>query len=49
MQTFIDDETRRHQYQIFPQTEPIELWTNASVDDIEIVIRTVYRQVLGNA
>ncbi|MEH1842517.1 MAG: phycobilisome rod-core linker polypeptide [Nostoc sp.] len=49
MQIFLDEETRRRQYQAFPQTEPIELWTNASVDDIEIVIRAVYRQVLGNA
>ncbi|MEH2026075.1 phycobilisome rod-core linker polypeptide [Nostoc sp.] len=49
MQTFIDDETRRRQYQAFPKTEPIELWTTASADDIEIVIRAVYRQVLGNA
>ncbi|MHC5742586.1 MAG: phycobilisome rod-core linker polypeptide [Nostoc sp.] len=49
MQTFLDEETRRHQYQAFPQTEPIELWNTASVDDIEIVIRAVYRQVLGNA
>ena len=49
MQTFLDEETRRRQYQAFPQTEPIELWTTASADDIEIVIRAVYRQVLGNA
>ncbi|MDZ8135314.1 MAG: phycobilisome rod-core linker polypeptide [Nostoc sp. DedQUE04] len=49
MQTFLDEETRRRQYQAFPQIEPIELWTTASVDDIEIVIRAVYRQVLGNA
>ncbi|MDZ8095427.1 MAG: phycobilisome rod-core linker polypeptide [Nostoc sp. DedQUE05] len=49
MQTFLDEETRRRQYQAFPQTEPIELWNTASVDDIEIVIRAVYRQVLGNA
>ncbi|WP_420760153.1 phycobilisome rod-core linker polypeptide [Nostoc sp. CALU 546] len=49
MQTFIDDATRQRQYQAFPQTEPIELWNTASVDDIEIVIRAVYRQVLGNA
>ncbi len=49
MQIFLDEETRRRQYQAFPQTEPIELWTTASVDDIEIVIRAVYRQVLGNA
>ncbi|WP_448269158.1 phycobilisome rod-core linker polypeptide [Nostoc sp. DSM 114159] len=49
MQTFLDEATRRRQYQAFPQTEPIELWNTASVDDIEIVIRAVYRQVLGNA
>ncbi|MBN3926929.1 phycobilisome rod-core linker polypeptide [Nostoc sp. NMS4] len=49
MQIFLDEETRRRQYQAFPQTEPIELWTTASVDDIEIVIRAIYRQVLGNA
>ncbi|MBG1240177.1 phycobilisome rod-core linker polypeptide [Nostoc sp. NZL] len=49
MQTFIDNGTRQSQYQAFPQTEPIELWANASIDDIEIVIRAVYRQVLGNA
>ncbi|MDZ7953654.1 phycobilisome rod-core linker polypeptide [Nostoc sp. DedQUE09] len=49
MQTFLDEETRRRQYQALPQTEPIELWNTASVDDIEIVIRAVYRQVLGNA
>jgi phycoerythrin-associated linker protein len=49
MQTFINDETRQRQYQAFPQTEPIELWTTDSIDEIEIVIRAVYRQVLGNA
>ncbi|MEH2278562.1 MAG: phycobilisome rod-core linker polypeptide [Nostoc sp.] len=49
MQIFLDEETRRRQYQAFPQTEPLELWTTASVEDIEVVIRAVYRQVLGNA
>ncbi|MFN6487692.1 MULTISPECIES: phycobilisome rod-core linker polypeptide [unclassified Nostoc] len=49
MQTFIDDKTGLRQYQAFSQIEPIELWTTASADDIEIVIRAVYRQVLGNA
>ncbi|WP_375475744.1 phycobilisome rod-core linker polypeptide [uncultured Nostoc sp.] len=49
MQIFLDEETRRRQYQAFPQIEPIELWSTASVEDIEIVIRAVYRQVLGNA
>ncbi|MEH1897502.1 MAG: phycobilisome rod-core linker polypeptide [Nostoc sp.] len=49
MQTFVNDETRRSQYQAFRQAEPIELWSTASPDDIEIVIRAAYRQVLGNA
>ncbi|MHC5595252.1 MAG: phycobilisome rod-core linker polypeptide [Nostoc sp.] len=48
MQTFMDDETRRSQYQAFSPSEAIELWTNASADDIAIAIRAVYRQVLGN-
>ncbi|MDZ8080619.1 MAG: phycobilisome rod-core linker polypeptide [Nostoc sp. DcaGUA01] len=44
-----DDEIRQRQYQAFSQTEIIELWSGASVDDTEILIRAVYRQVLGNA
>ncbi|MDZ8024553.1 MAG: phycobilisome rod-core linker polypeptide [Nostoc sp. DedQUE11] len=44
-----DDEIRQRQYQAFSQTEIIELWPGASVDDTEILIRAVYRQVLGNA
>lgn len=28
---------------------PLELWSNASPDEIEVIIRSVYRQVLGNA
>ena len=28
---------------------PIQLWPNASAEELEIVIRAVYRQVLGNA
>ncbi|MEM9217584.1 MAG: phycobilisome rod-core linker polypeptide [Cyanobacteria bacterium P01_F01_bin.150] len=28
--------------------EPVELWSHASEDDLQIVIQAVYRQVLGN-
>ncbi|RCJ15936.1 hypothetical protein A6S26_06490 [Nostoc sp. ATCC 43529] len=49
MPTLSDDEIRQSQYQAFSETEIIELWPGGSVDDIEIVIRAVYRQVLGNA
>ena len=45
----VEDEIRQQQYQAFESTEPIELRSGASSDDIEIVIRAVYRQVLGNA
>jgi phycoerythrin-associated linker protein len=34
---------------LFEDTAPIELWPGRSEEDIEIVIRSVYRQVLGNA
>lgn len=33
----------------FEDTNPIELWSNHSTEDVEIVIRAVYRHVLGNA
>jgi phycoerythrin-associated linker protein len=33
----------------FEDTDPIELWPNRSTEEVEIVIRAVYRQVLGNA
>ncbi|MEM6253071.1 MAG: phycobilisome rod-core linker polypeptide [Cyanobacteria bacterium P01_D01_bin.156] len=36
-------------YESFRQTPPVELVPGASEDDIEIVIRAVYRQVMGNA
>ncbi|MFN6538921.1 MAG: phycobilisome rod-core linker polypeptide [Nostoc sp. EkiNYC01] len=49
MPSLSDDDIRQSQYQAFSQTETIELWSGASVDDTEIVIRAVYRQVLGNA
>ena len=45
----VEDEVRQKQYQVFESIEPIELRSDASPDDIEIVIRGVYRQVLGNA
>lgn len=34
---------------LFEDTDPIELWASRSTEEIEIVIRAVYRQVLGNA
>lgn len=44
-----DDEVRQKQYQAFETADPTELYTGASSDDIEIVIRAAYKQVLGNA
>ncbi len=35
--------------QAFDKTDPVELWPNDSLDTVEIVIRAVYKQVLGNA
>ena len=32
----------------FQDTDPVELWPSHSEEEIEIVIRAVYRQVLGN-
>ena len=29
--------------------DAIELWPNATEDDLQMVIRSVYKQVLGNA
>lgn len=34
---------------LFEDIDPVELWSNRSTEEIEIVIRAVYRQVLGNA
>ncbi|OLP19425.1 hypothetical protein BST81_06230 [Leptolyngbya sp. 'hensonii'] len=34
---------------LFDETDPVYLWESASEADIEIVIRAVYRQILGNA
>lgn len=36
-------------YEPFRQTPPVELSPGAAADDIEVVIRAVYRQVMGNA
>jgi phycoerythrin-associated linker protein len=33
----------------FAETSPLQLWRNAPADEVEVVIRAVYRQVLGNA
>jgi phycoerythrin-associated linker protein len=33
----------------FDDTDPVRLWEHASAEEAEIVIRAVYRQVLGNA
>ncbi|MEO0825676.1 MAG: phycobilisome rod-core linker polypeptide [Cyanobacteria bacterium J06639_16] len=35
--------------QPFDDTEPIQLWPNRSEAEVDVVIRAVYRQVLGNA
>ena len=35
--------------QAFDETAPVELWANDSAEAVDIVIRAVYRQVLGNA
>nr|MBX2863880.1 phycobilisome rod-core linker polypeptide [Leptolyngbyaceae cyanobacterium MAG.088] len=35
--------------QAFDETPPLELWVTDSADAVEVVIRAVYRQVLGNA
>ncbi|AGY60544.1 phycobilisome rod-core linker polypeptide [Gloeobacter kilaueensis] len=34
---------------LFEDTDPIELWPGHSKEEVETVIRAVYRQVLGNA
>lgn len=34
---------------VMEDSTPIELWQGASSDEVEVVIRAVYRQVLGNA
>ncbi|MEH2379215.1 MAG: phycobilisome rod-core linker polypeptide [Nostoc sp.] len=34
---------------LFEDTDPIDLWPNRSHEEVETVIRAVYKQVLGNA
>lgn len=34
---------------LFEDTKPLELWPGRSLEEVETVIRAVYRQVLGNA
>ncbi|MFG6103718.1 phycobilisome rod-core linker polypeptide [Leptothoe sp. EHU-05/26/07-4] len=34
--------------QAFDETDPVQLWPNDSLETVEVVIRAVYRQVLGN-
>ncbi len=42
-------ESLQRQYQSFEDTPPIELSLGYSPEDVDIVIRAIYRQVLGNA
>ena len=35
--------------QAFDETDPVQLWPSDSLDTVKVVIRAVYRQVLGNA
>ncbi|MEM9009073.1 MAG: phycobilisome rod-core linker polypeptide [Cyanobacteria bacterium P01_F01_bin.86] len=35
--------------QAFDETDPVQLWPSDSLETVEVVIRAVYRQVLGNA
>ncbi|MEM7101450.1 MAG: phycobilisome rod-core linker polypeptide [Pseudomonadota bacterium] len=35
--------------QAFDETDPVQLWPSDSLETVEIVIRAVYKQVLGNA
>ncbi len=34
---------------LFEETDPMQLWVGASLEELEAVIRATYRQVLGNA
>ncbi|MGF1490431.1 MAG: phycobilisome rod-core linker polypeptide [Prochloraceae cyanobacterium] len=34
---------------LFEDSEPVEIWPEASLEEITIAIRAIYRQVLGNA
>lgn len=39
----------QNKYQAWEDTDPVELWPGGSAGEVAIVIRAVYRQVLGNA
>ena len=41
--------TARPSNPVFNTVEPVELWPSDSSDKVDVVIRAVYRQVLGNA
>ncbi|MEL7510301.1 MAG: phycobilisome rod-core linker polypeptide [Cyanobacteria bacterium J06554_1] len=43
------EQLRYQGYEPFRQTSAIELWPGASAEDIDVVIRSVYRHVMGNA
>ena len=43
------DQLKYQGYEPFRQTSAIELWPGASAEDIDVVIRAVYRHVMGNA
>ncbi|MEO0394647.1 MAG: phycobilisome rod-core linker polypeptide [Cyanobacteria bacterium P01_A01_bin.137] len=43
------EQLRYQGYEPFRQTSAIELWPGASAEDIDMVIRSVYRHVMGNA
>jgi phycoerythrin-associated linker protein len=47
--TFVPPVNIRLSQLINQDANPLELWGNASPDEIEVIIRAVYRQVLGNA
>ncbi len=39
----------QRQYQAFEDFEPFELWPGGSEEEVAVVIRAAYRQILGNA
>jgi phycoerythrin-associated linker protein len=47
--TFVPPLNIRISQFINPEAKSLELWRNSSVDEIEVIIKAVYKQVLGNA
>ena len=45
----IIDSAKQRQFQSFDKIDPLELIPGSDENDIETIIRGVYRQVLGNA